>query len=542
MATVGHIYEIQKGLQGIDPMTCLPKYAMIKGKKPVLTKLRSAYKKSSEVFLATDPDREGEAIAYHLCLFLGLSLETTSRVRFHEITPSAILSAFDSPQLLDMNLVRAQQARQVLDLYIGYTLSPFLWKSIAPRLSAGRCQSPALRLLWEREQEVMSPRTETFHFVMKADFSPDLASCVLQQNLSSEEEALNVIRYLEKHPEKYLLGDVTYETKNHHPPPPFVTSTIQRDLHQHLGLTPTLSMKILQQFYEKGFITYMRTDNTNLSFEGKKQCHDLISAQFGEDHWIDRSFSCPGTHSQEAHEAIRPTKMSLRSLPDSFSPMEKTIYQKIWKRTIASQMIPCIIDSVMVPIRNGEWVFCHSRSTIRIMGWKRIYQEIPTPSSPWTPSDKIHIEFQKGIIEQKFDTRQKRHSMATLIKTLEAKGIGRPSTFASIGDKLLSRNYARIGNVEGKKMNRVRIEIDQHYRWKRKVESFLLDEDTQKYITTDLGQRVIEYLVHAFPSIMEYSFTSQMERDLEMIASDQANYYPIVNTHIQKILGLCKDA
>jgi DNA topoisomerase-1 len=537
-ASVGHICEIANGLKGIDHQTLLPTYRLLKGKAGVVKKLGTECRGADNtVFLATDPDREGEAIAYHLCLFLKLCPRTTPRVRFHELTRDAVGKAFAEPSRIDMNLVRAQQARQVLDLYVGYKISPFLWKAVGPRLSAGRCQTPALRMLWQREQQLRDPRQFTSRLHMTADFDHGLVQSILLQPPAVWKDFLTVVDRMKKNP-CFEVKEVKTTTKRQNPPPPFITSSIQQDCHTTFHYSPSVCMSILQSLYEKGKITYMRTDSPALSETAMTECREQVEKQYGTEFSETRVYASSSATSQEAHEAIRPTRMAVKELAPSFTEPERKVYLRIWRRTMASQMVAYRFSETvtMVQHRASSSVldFQHTGRQSLHMGWKIVYGV-----SPETSHDPVllgtTVLWQRGEVVQEYEKGRGRHSEATLIRELEKHGIGRPSTFASLCTKILERRYAVIKNVQGITVSRFRATISSQFFVETKEERVTLGTDHGKYVVSETGQQVLAYLSTHFPWLLDYSFTRGMEADLETIVSDQGRYHAILESYLSKI-------
>ena len=534
LASVGHICEIHNGLKGIDKDTLLPLYALSRGKKRVVQQIQQQCQDATTVYLATDPDREGEAIAYHLCLFLGLCPETTPRVRFHEITKPAVLHAVANPTTLDMDLVRAQQARQVLDLYVGYKISPLLWKAVAPKLSAGRCQTPALRMVWDREKRVKDPRHLQRRLVLTADFDQGFSGCVLVDPLlTSWADVEHTVDALSAQGGCVEVVDKTVKICRQLPPPPFMTSTIQQDAHAALGLSPQHTMAVLQTLYEKGRITYMRTDSTALSETAVHDCGAVITKKYGADHFEHRVSVSKNPASQEAHEAIRPTKMATEALPAGCTDLEKKVYDRVWKRTLASQMIPYrFSESVHTLFSVGCRFQKTSRETLQ-QGWKLVYtasvSDSPLPDPPCV------VRWQRGTVSEEFEKGKGRHSEASLIRELETRGIGRPSTFASLCTKLLERRYTRLGDVPGLPVERRCLRIDEAFRRKDTRETTVLGADRGKFVVSETGKQVLSYLEARVPLVVEDGFTGAMEKDLETIARDRRAYHGVVSAWMSKI-------
>jgi len=533
-ASIGHICEIKGGLQGINTTTLEPSYAVVKGKRKTVTSLKELCRGAEAVFLATDPDREGEAIAYHLCLMLSLPVKTTPRIRFHEVTKDAVLRAFASPGTIQMNLVRAQQARQVLDLYVGYRVSPFLWKAVGPRLSAGRCQSPALRMLHEREQRVVVSQDQEAKtsFVMTADLGGELTGCEYQGPLASVDDALRLIGRL-KATDHYVVYRKEETPRSQNPSAPFITSTVQQECASSMGIAPTRCMQLLQSLYEKGTITYIRTDSPSLSEEALEECRVVVSDTYGADKHERRQYASRSSTSQEAHEAIRPTKMALRELPsdDAFSEQERAVYRRLWRRTLASQMTAYRFTEQVLLIRCGTDELEHRGRRTTDMGWKAVYETTPE-TCPVMEDIPIVVPWRGGVVIQELEKGVGRHSESSLLRELERHGIGRPSTYASLGAKLLERGYARVGNTKGVAVQRLRLEVAVDYRVRKKKESVRVGDDKNKYMVTETGKKVVEFLTSRFGPILEYGFTETMERGLDTIVEDAARYKPVLSSYM----------
>jgi DNA topoisomerase-1 len=533
-ASIGHICEIKGGLQGINTTTLEPSYAVVKGKRKTVTSLKELCRGAEAVFLATDPDREGEAIAYHLCLMLSLPVKTTPRIRFHEVTRDAVQRAFASPGTVQMNLVRAQQARQVLDLYVGYRVSPFLWKAVGPRLSAGRCQSPALRMLHEREQRVIVSQDQEAKtsFVMTANLG-ELTGCLYRGPLSSVDDALLLLGRL-KATDHYVVFHKEETPRSQNPSAPFITSTVQQECAASMGIAPTRCMQLLQSLYEKGTITYIRTDSPSLSEEALEECRVVVSETYGTDKHERRQYASRSSTSQEAHEAIRPTKMALRELPPDFTEQERAVYRRLWRRTLASQMTAYRFTEQVLSIRCGTDELEHRARRTTEMGWKAVYEASPE-TCPVVEEIPIVVPWRGGVVVQELEKGVGRHSESSLLRELEKHGIGRPSTYASLGAKLLERGYARVGNTKGVAVQRLRLEVAVDYRIRKKKESVRVGDDKNKYMVTETGKKVVEFLASRFGPILEYGLTETMERGLETIVEDAARYKPVLSSYMTMV-------
>lgn len=535
-ATMGHFVEIRGNLSGIDFKTFELDYQITKARRKTIQALAKSCQHADTVFLATDPDREGEAIAFHLCRFLRLPPNETPRARFHEITKKAVVAAVDRPGRIDMGLVRAQQARQIFDLVIGFRVSPFLWANVGPRLSAGRCQSPALKMVHVKEQGVSDSSTLQKAFHARFDFREHgLRGCRLVGDLPEMKACITFLREM-KRINHYVLTRADNTDKTESPPPPFITSTIQRAPH---GLGVAACMQVLQSLYEKGKITYMRTDNPCLSEVAMKECQALIESRYGPAFHTRRVFSSK-SQSQDAHEAIRPTDLSLEALPEGFTGAEKRLYRLIRSRAIASQMSPHRFLETKAVIECGSRLFHHTRCRTLHPGWKILYatttdNDADADSADPLPEMPCVLSFIGGVVLEEIERPGARHSEASLVRELESNGIGRPSTYGYICSTLTRRAYAQIDDLPGVMVRRRRITVSADYRCEIKTESIEVGREVKKLRMTELGKKVVEYLNGSFPPIMEYEFTERMEQDLDRIASDPLQFHPIVAKNIESI-------
>jgi len=552
-ATMGHFTEIKGNLAGINLRTFDIQYIVSKAKKKTFHTLQTLARQASCVYLATDPDREGEAIAYHLCIFLKLPVETTPRSRFHEITKAAIVNAVNHPTTINMGMVRAQQARQVLDIYIGFKISPFLWKAVGPRLSAGRCQSPALQMVYDKEQKIRDVSTldKTFTVVFYFDHGSRISrqpqsGCAeltgrfasrLVPDLTTFDNCVSFLKHV-KRSQKYVVDNVDKKQRRRTAPLPFITSTVQQASH---GLGAGQCMSVLQSLYEKGKITYMRTDNPCLSQTAREQCRLYITETWGATLYKDRDHrpTKAATNAQEAHEAIRPTDMTVVSLPDVYSSTEKRMYDIIWKRTVASQMIDHVYDEHTTTVSCRPFIFHHVHCSTIEPGWRRVYSDTQDNDTAFVaPPVGTSLVFNGGTLTEEFEANGTRHSEPSLIKALETHGIGRPSTYSYLCETLKKRSYAEIRNVEGVQAERRRITVDPKYTCTVATEMITLSRELKKFVVTDTGKLVTEYLKTHFPLIMRYEYTREMEDDLDTIAHDATLYVPVVKKHIDTVNAL----
>lgn len=513
-SSYGHIRDLPKSKIGIDIKHDFePQYVIPPKAKPIVDSLKKLAKKSSQVILATDEDREGEAIAWHLLTALDLNgNKETERIVFHEITKDAIIAALEHPRTIDMNLVDAQQARRVLDRLVGYELSPFLWRKIRYGLSAGRVQSVAVRLIVEREREIQAFNKEEYWSIEgtfqkdKQNFQAKLytidGKTLGKMDIGSETEALRILSGLEN--SKYSVGEVTTKQLYRNPAPPFTTSTLQQEAARRFGFSAKQTMVIAQQLYENGHITYMRTDSLNLASTALVQAQNVIKEQFGDKYTLaaPRHFANKSKGAQEAHEAIRPTDLS-KKLGDNFELSDrgqKKIYDLIWKRTIASQMQAASLEQTSAGIQSedGKFVFRASGQVIIFDGFIKVYTEGNDDAAseeegvlpPLSSGDKVKtVEI---LPLQHFTEPPARYTDATLIKALESYGVGRPSTYAPTLSTIQSRDYVE--------------KIDK------------------KYHPTEIGTLVNDMLVKNFPEIVDINFTSHIEEELDGIAEGKIKW------------------
>ncbi len=486
MASMGHIRDLPRTVLGVDIENNFePKYQILPKKRKSIKELKDVLKSADNVILATDEDREGEAISWHLSA--ALKLKDYQRIVFHEITKKAIEQALKNPRKIDMRLVDAQQARRILDRLVGYKLSPFLWKKIAKRLSAGRVQSVAVRLIVDREREIEKFKPEEF-WTLDAEFKEKLKARLLKTEIKNKAEADKILEDLEN--AEYKVIDLKEKETRRNPLPPLTTSTMQQDAARRLHYSAKQTMMLAQKLYEKGYITYHRTDSLNLSEDFLSQVQKFIEPNYLE---IKKYKAKKGA--QEAHEAIRPTKIS-RKIDDK-------LYDLIWQRAIASQMKPAILDSVSVDMRArlpvgmaSNYIFRANGQQIKFDGFLKIYPMLISENLlPKLLISQI-LRLLKLIPEQHFTQPLARYSEASLIKALEKEGIGRPSTYAPIISTIQDRGYVR--KFKG------------------------------RFYPQEVGIMVNDLLVEHFPKIVDVGFTANMEEDLDKIAAGQKEWVPII--------------
>ena len=548
-SSFGHIRDLQEKSLSVDvEHGFTPEYVIPAGKKKVVSELKAAAAKADKVWLASDEDREGEAISWHLCEALGLDPATTGRIVFHEITKPAIQHALENPRTVDMNLVNAQQARRVLDRLVGFELSPILWRKIQRGLSAGRVQSVALRLVVDREREILAFKSEPYYHV-EGEFFADKTR--LKGTLESRfEDAAEARRFLEdSFGAKYTVGRIERKQGVRYPAAPFTTSTLQQEASRKLHMSVSRTMSLAQSLYERGLITYMRTDSTNLSALAINSAKTFITDNFGPEYSHPRQFKTHSKGAQEAHEAIRPTYISNTSIEGS--PQEQKLYNLIWMRTVASQMADASVMNTRVLLdsdRRSE-KFAIQATEVLFDGFLKLYMEGADDESDDDASEALLPELHEGDVLAageisalcRFTVPPFRYSEATLVKKLEELGIGRPSTYSpTITTLTTGRGYIVKGDKEGTRYDVTNYVLrDGSVTEKHKTET--VGAERGKLLPQEIGIIVTDYLEGAFPDIMDYDFTAKVEKDFDavadgelewrdVIASFYSSFHPKVNT------------
>ena len=535
MSSYGHIRDLKKKELSIDEKTMEPRYEIPEEKKKLVTELKATAKQAKKIWLASDEDREGEAISWHLCEVLGLDEEKTSRIVFHEITKPAILDAIQHPRHLDMNLVNAQQARRVLDRIVGFKLSPVLWRKVKPALSAGRVQSVAVRLIVERERETQKFKSEPYYRVnavfalINENGSATEVKAELDQRFKTHEE---VEAFLEKCKDaKFSVEAVTKKPLKRTPAPPFTTSTLQQEAARKLGFTVSQTMMVAQRLYEGGRITYMRTDSVNLSTLCSNASKDEIIKVYGNEYSKPRTYHTSSKGAQEAHEAIRPTYMSETSIDGT--SQEKRLYELIWKRTIASQMADAQIEktTINIHIDNTTEKFVANGEVVVFDGFLKVYRESTDEDD--NAEDSTHIlpamkegdELQRReiIATEKFSLAPARYTEASLVKKLEDLGIGRPSTYAPTISTIQQREYVVKGDKQGVERNYT-VDSLKGIKITQKTKKEMAGSEKGKLLPTDIGIVVNDFLMANFPNIMDYNFTAHVEQRFDDIAEGKTEW------------------
>ena len=535
MSSYGHIRDLKKKELSIDEKTMEPRYEIPEEKKKLVTELKATAKQAKKIWLASDEDREGEAISWHLCEVLGLDEEKTSRIVFHEITKPAILDAIQHPRHLDMNLVNAQQARRVLDRIVGFKLSPVLWRKVKPALSAGRVQSVAVRLIVEREREIQKFKSEPYYRVnavfalINENGSATEVKAELDQRFKTHEE---VEAFLEKCKDaKFSVEAVTKKPLKRTPAPPFTTSTLQQEAARKLGFTVSQTMMVAQRLYEGGRITYMRTDSVNLSTLCSNASKDEIIKVYGNEYSKPRTYHTSSKGAQEAHEAIRPTYMSETSIDGT--SQEKRLYELIWKRTIASQMADAQIEktTINIHIDNTTEKFVANGEVVVFDGFLKVYRESTDEDD--NAEDSTHIlpamkegdELQRReiIATEKFSLAPARYTEASLVKKLEDLGIGRPSTYAPTISTIQQREYVVKGDKQGEERCYT-VDSLKGIKVTQKTKKEMAGSEKGKLLPTDIGIVVNDFLMANFPNIMDYNFTAHVEQRFDDIAEGKTEW------------------
>jgi DNA topoisomerase-1 len=551
MASMGHVKDLPKSQLGVDVENGFtPKYILIKGKGPIIKELQKEARKTEAIYLATDPDREGEAICWHLSEILRPINGNIRRIEFHEVTKDAVLRALQSPREIDQNLVNAQQARRILDRLVGYNLSPLLWRKVRGGLSAGRVQSVAVRLICDREKEIESFVPQEYWTITallgKADGELEVFRARLIQRdgerigspaeagvvvIAREEEARAILAELEHVP--FVVKEVRRKDQHRYPAPPFTTSTLQQEANRRLGFTATRTMAIAQQLYEGldvgpegtvGLITYMRTDSVRIAEEAQREIRQFITERFGPEYVPPQPRLYKSRKgAQEAHEAIRPT--SVHRTPELVKPYLKPdqykLYKLIWERCVASQMSPAVLDTLSVDITAGRYLFRATGSRVKFAGFTILYRELPedgeeaprlAEEEAWlpelSPGDPLHVLQVEPA--QHFTQPPPRYTEASLVRALEERGIGRPSTYAPIIETIKQRGYVRV--------------------------------DQRRLVPTELGRLVNDLLVEHFPDIVDVGFTAAMEEQLDRIEEGQADWVEVVRSFYDPFSRVLRNA
>ena len=554
MSSYGHIRDLKKKEMSINTTTLEPEYEIPEEKEKLVKELKSNAQKAEKVWLASDEDREGEAISWHLCEVLGLDEKKTNRIVFHEITKPAILKAIDTPRHLDMNLVNAQQARRVLDRLVGFKLSPILWRKVKPALSAGRVQSVAVRLIVEREREIQAFKSEPYYSVSgvfaltNPDGSQTEVKALLAQRLKTHEEVAQLLEACKD--AVYVVESVAKKPMKRTPAPPFTTSTLQQEAARKLGFTVSQTMMVAQHLYEHGQITYMRTDSVNLSALCINASKEEITKLYGAEYSKVRQYHTSSKGAQEAHEAIRPTYMEKMEIEGT--QQERKLYELIWKRTAASQMADAEIekttviisiehpeDQKMNAIVNGQ-TFIAQGEVVRFNGFLKVYRESVDDEDLKDDENHTLPPLQEGMVltrreiqaTERYSQGPQRYTEASLVHKLEELGIGRPSTYAPTISTIQQREYVHKGDQKGEERYYT-IDTLKGKIVTQKKRKEMAGSDKGKLLPTDIGIVVNDFLMQYFPNIMDYNFTAKVEQDFDKIAEGEEKWKDMMKNFYQ---------
>ena len=536
LSSYGHIRDLKKKEFSIDvDHDFEPQYEIPAEKKKLVTELKTEAKNAETVWLASDEDREGEAISWHLYEVLGLKPDNTKRIVFHEITKPAILKAIETPRNIDINLVNAQQARRILDRIVGFELSPVLWRKVKPALSAGRVQSVAVRLIVEREREVQAFKSEASFRVVAVFLVPGTdgksveVKAELTHRFKTKKEASDFLEQCRT--ASFTIDDIVTRPVKKSPAAPFTTSTLQQEAARKLGFTVAQTMMIAQKLYESGKITYMRTDSVNLSELAIETAKSAISGLMGEEYLHIRHFTTKAKGAQEAHEAIRPTDMNEQAI--EATPQEKKLYDLIWKRTIASQMSDAELEktTASISMSNSSEVFQATGEVVKFDGFLKVYRESYDDDAEQEDEGRLLPPLKKGQIldrkevtaTERFTQHPARYTEASLVRKLEELGIGRPSTYAPTISTIQQREYVLKGDREGeeRKYDILSLKNDK-ISDTTKVE--VVGNEKSKLLPTDIGIVVNDFLIEYFPNILDYNFTAKVEKQFDEVAEGEIQW------------------
>ena len=538
MSSYGHIRDLKKKEISIDMKSLEPEYEIPEEKRKLVAELKSNAKKAKKVWLASEEDREGEAISWHLCEVLGLDEKNTNRIVFHEITKNAILKAIENPRHLDMNLANAQQARRMLDRLVGFNLSPVLWRKVKPSLSAGRVQSVAVRLIVEREREIQAFKAEPYFRVtalFKADGTDIKAE--LDRRFATHEEAL---AFLEKCKDaRFTIGTIQKKPLRRTPAPPFTTSTLQQEAARKLGFTVSQTMMVAQRLYENGYITYMRTDSVNLSSLCIGTAKETVTALYGEKYSKSRNYTTHSKGAQEAHEAIRPTYMDKQEVEGS--QQERRLYDLIWKRTAATQMADAELEKTVVEINvtGCEEIFVATGEVVTFDGFLKVYRESDGDNDndsekredstlmPATMKEGDTLERKEITATERYSQGPLRYTEASLVHKMEELGIGRPSTYAPTISTIQQREYVTKGDKKGEEREYT-IDTLNTKGISTKTKKEMAGSEKGKLLPTDIGTVVNDFLMEFFPGIMDYNFTANVEKKFDAIAEGEEDWHQML--------------
>lgn len=541
LSSFGHIRNLDKKTLGIDVENNFkPVYKILSERSKQIKAIEETIKKVDHVLLASDEDREGEAIAWHCAVVFKLKIDVANRICFHEITKSALEHAVANPRKINMSMVYSQQARRILDRLVGFKLSPLLWKYIAPKLSAGRVQSASLKVLIDQEKEI-SKHNDKKYYKTNGMFNKNI-NATLNTNfecVAAVNSFLNDCKTA-----NFLIKTIDKKNYEKRPPPPYTTSTIQQDIGTRFNISAKKTMGILQKLYENGLITYHRTDSTNLSTHIQDEIKNYILEKHGKKYLHTRTYKSKIKCAQEAHEAIRPTHIDNEELNDTYDGIEKKIYNLIWKRTVASQMSAQVLDlyTITINISNRKELFITKVEKVIFEGYKKIYDDTIKKEDSEGSDDEVLLSsdfiidnikendiltYNKITCTEKNQIPPPRYTESSLIKKMEKIGIGRPSTYSSIIETIIERKYVEKKDIKGKKMD-ISVFILEKDNIKNKVESITFGAEKKKLVPTDLGMNTTQFLESNFGDILDINFTSNLEEKLDDIANSTVIWNDVI--------------
>ena len=542
LSSYGHIRDLKTKQFSIDiEHNYAPQYEIPADKKKLVSELKAESKAAEMVWLASDEDREGEAISWHLYEVLGLKPENTRRIVFHEITKTAILHAIETPRSIDMNLVNAQQARRVLDRIVGFQLSPILWRKVKPALSAGRVQSVAVRLIVEREREIQDFVSEAAYRVTANFILPDgktILKAELNRRLKTKEEAQAFLKACQQ--ATFTIDDISKKPVRKSPAPPFTTSTLQQEAARKLGYSVSQTMMIAQRLYESGFITYMRTDSFNLSDLALGTAKEAILESYGEKYYKFRQYHTKSKGAQEAHEAIRPTYIAKAEIDGT--AQERKLYDLIRKRTIACQMADAELErtTISVDISGQKEKFVATGEVVVFDGFLQVYHESTDDDQEKEQGNTllpaVHLQdalqLKEATATERFTQRPPRYTEATLVRRLEELGIGRPSTYAPTIQTIQNREYVIKGDKEGTERAYSILTLNKK-GIQESTKTEMVGADRNKLMPTDIGIVVNDFLMEYFQLVMDYNFTAKVEKEFDAIAEGEENWTKVIDNFYQ---------
>lgn len=546
VSSYGHIRDLPGGELAVDvENNYSPKYVISKDKEKLVKDLKKIAKEAEEIWLATDEDREGEAISWHLCEVLGLDPDQTKRIVFHEITKPAIQRAIENPRKVDLKLVYAQQARRVLDRLVGFKVSPILWRKVSLKnaLSAGRVQSVAVRLIVERERDInaftpkVSYKVEAFFTLEGPDGKTSVLKAALPSNLKSEAEVEQFLQDCSQ--SVFRINDIDVKPAKKTPAPPFTTSTLQQEASRKLGFSVSRTMTVAQKLYENGHITYMRTDSVNLSDTARQGAAAAIKSQYGDQYHKARNYTSKSAGAQEAHEAIRPTDMMNKSVG---ARDEQRLYDLIWKRTIASQMADAQLErtNVHISISESEQMFTAKGEVVKFDGFLKVYfestdEEGEDEATGMLPPLKVdqELNLKEIMATQKFSRHPARYTEASLVKKLEELGIGRPSTYAPTISTIQKRGYIVKEDRPGTEREYTQYVLQGDGNYEKHTLKEMAGSEKNKLFPTDVGLLVTDFLMEHFPKIMDYHFTAEVEKEFDDIADGDKQWDKMIDNFYQ---------